>query len=287
MDTRIEAVSFESGSERIGGRLFIPAAVEGQPYPAMVLVHGLGSGGTTMDGCAKDLASRGIAALRFDQRGHGRAVGVYRGNSSDDVLAAASYLRDLPPVDAGRVGVVGHSSGARDALVACATDPHLEPLVCTSTPLDNAAGDDDSSFVSRTRVHESRDGRPSVSRYPQDGPLPWLEGRALRTFSWISGWVRGYRLRVDWRATFEAWARARPSIVITQMEPRPTLIVHTENDRAAPVEGAEILFMKASGPKEFFVRPGGYHSTPVRKGPLRSAWVDWIEEQFTAVGRSL
>ena len=64
------------------------------------------------------------------------------------------------------------------------------------------------------------------------------------------------------------------------MTPRPTLFVHCENDRTSPIGGVEILFMKATNPKEFFVHPGGYHSTPLRRGKLRSAWVAWVAEQM-------
>jgi pimeloyl-ACP methyl ester carboxylesterase len=281
MGIRVDDIVFKSGSERLSGRMFAPAAPDREPGPAIILVHGLGSEGSTMDGCAKALAGRGITTMEFDQRGHGKSSGVYDGDSSNDVLAAAQYLRDQATVDGERIGVVGHSSGARDAIIACTKDSRLEPLVCTSTPADNPAdGSHGLSFIERTGVFGSQRNRSDFSRYPQDGPLPWLNGWALQTFSRSWGWIRGYRLRVDWRATFEAWSRARPSIAITEMDARPTLFVHSENDRTAPVEGAEIVFMKANGPKEFFVRRGGYHSTPVRKGPLRSAWTDWIGEQM-------
>jgi pimeloyl-ACP methyl ester carboxylesterase len=282
MRIRTKDVSFLSGAEQLTGRVFLPADENGGSHPAMVLVHGLGSGGNTMDESARELAQEGIIAFRFDQRGHGPGTSVYDGDSSDDVLAAAAFLRGDRSVDANCVGVLGHSSGARDAIVACAKDPSLNILVCTSTPSDiQIGGEEDSSFVRRTGVLETgATGGDHVSRYPQEGPLPWLDKWPIRALSWISGWARGYRLRVDWRATFEAWDRSRPSIAITEMTPRPTLFVHCENDRTSSVEGVEILFMKASDPKEFFVHPGGYHSTPLRRGKLRSAWVAWIGEQM-------
>ncbi len=281
MRIRTKDVSFTSGAEQLTGRLFLPTDDSGERHPAIVLVHGLGSGGNTMDESARELARKGIAALRFDQRGHGPGTSVYDGDSSDDVLAAAVFLRGDQSVNADWVGVLGHSSGARDAIVACAKDPGFRILVCTSTPSDiQIGGEESSSFVRRTGVYETSTAGDHVSRYPQDGPLPWLDRWPVRALSWISGWARGYRLRVDWRATFGAWDRSRPSIAITDMAPRPTLFVHCENDHTSPVEGAEILFMKASSPKEFFVHPGGYHSTPLRRGRVRSAWVAWIAEQM-------
>ena len=281
MRIQTKDVSFSSGAEQLTGRIFLPADEKGERHPAIVLVHGLGSGGNTMDQSATELAQDGIAAFRFDQRGHGPGTSVYDGDSSDDVLAAAAFLREDRSVDADWVGVVGHSSGARDVIVACAKDPRLRILVCTSTPSDISTGaEEDSSFVRRTGVYETSAPGDHVSRYPQDGPLPWLERWPLRALSWISGWIRGYRLRVDWRATFAAWDRSRPSVAITEMTPRPTLFVHCENDRTSPIGGVEILFMKATNPKEFFVHPGGYHSTPLRRGKLRSAWVAWVAEQM-------
>ncbi len=281
MAIEITHVSVEVGDTHLRGCLFLPTKDADKAVPALVLAHGLGSGGRTMDGCARDLAKRGIAALWFDQRGHGRGDTVYEGDSSDDIIAAATFLRRHPRIDQDRVGVMGHSSGARDAIIACVKDRRLASLVCTSTPADlPVSADEGSSFVRRTRAWEI--GTAAVSRYPHDGPLPWLEGWPLRIASWIWEWVRGHRLRVNWRLTFDAWSRARPSVGIAAMDPRPTLFVHSQNDRTAPVEGAEILLMKAQEPKQLFVRPGGFHSTPVKKGPLRSAWIDWAADQLTS-----
>jgi len=281
MRIRTKDVSFSSGAEQLTGRIFLPADENGWRHPAMVLVHGLGSGGNAMDQSARKLARHGVVAFRFDQRGHGPGTSIYNGDSSDDVFAAAAFLRGERSVDADWVGVLGHSSGARDAIVACTKDPSLRILVCTSTPSDiQMGGEEDSSFLKRTGVYETGAIADHVSRYPQDGPLPWLDRWPIRALSWIVGWARGYRLRVDWRATFEAWDRSRPSIAITEMTPRATLFVHCENDHPSPVGGVEILFMKASSPKELFVHPGGHHSSPLRRGKLRSAWVAWVTEQM-------
>ena len=83
---------------------------------------------------ARDLAQAGVIALTFDQRGHGKSGGAYTGDSSGDERAAAQFIGERGGVDGRRVGIVGHSSGARDAIIACAQiGDGYAALVCSST----------------------------------------------------------------------------------------------------------------------------------------------------------
>ena len=134
MRVNINDVSFGTGGETLAGRLYSPIGVGGaEPRPAAVLVHGLGSGQGAMRGGARDLARRGVVALTFDERGHGKSTGAYTGDSSTDVRAAVQFLGEQDGVDAARVAIVGHSSGARDAILACARWDGFAALVCSST----------------------------------------------------------------------------------------------------------------------------------------------------------
>ena len=88
-----QEVSFQSGEETLVGRTYLPPNSENNELrPAVVLVHGLGSGQKSMGGAARDLARHGVIALTFDQRGHGKSGGAYTGDSSEDVRAAAQFI---------------------------------------------------------------------------------------------------------------------------------------------------------------------------------------------------
>ena len=66
--------------------------------------------------------AQGLVALRFNFRGVGASQGTHeqgRGERSD-VAAALAYLRSLPEIDSGRVGLAGYSFGA--AMAATSAD---------------------------------------------------------------------------------------------------------------------------------------------------------------------
>lgn len=73
---------------------------------------------------ADALTRRGVAVLRYDDRG----VGGSGGGSNDDTTAdfasdaraAMDYLKTRPEIDGDRIGLMGHSEGGSTALIAAA-----------------------------------------------------------------------------------------------------------------------------------------------------------------------
>lgn len=92
---------------------------------------------------AEALAARGIAVLRFDDRGVGASTGDYASGTeltaAADVAAAIAYLRARPDIDPMRVAVLGHSEGARVAMLVGAADSTLAGLVLLSGAADTRA----------------------------------------------------------------------------------------------------------------------------------------------------
>ena len=82
---------------------------------------------------ADSLGRRGIAVLRMDDRGTGASTGTFRGATSadfaEDIRAGLAYLRTRPEIDAGRLGVIGHSEGALIAPMVAAKEPTLKAIV--------------------------------------------------------------------------------------------------------------------------------------------------------------
>jgi pimeloyl-ACP methyl ester carboxylesterase len=124
---------------RLGGQLTIPAGPG--PFPAVVLLSDAGSqdrDGTVgdfapMGQLADYLTRRGIAVLRFDDRGVGKSSGAPAATTADlvsDAQAGLNYLRTRPEIDLAHLGLIGHGEGGNVALLA-ATQPLPPAFVVT------------------------------------------------------------------------------------------------------------------------------------------------------------
>ena len=146
-------VTFDSGSERLTGYLYLPPG-EG-PFPCMITNHGSGIEQGTSDLCrpgtASLLMSWGYASFLPHRRGYGESTGtpwdvevssefgtdlydqqlVARLESeSDDVAAAVDYVAQHPDIDAERIAVMGSSFGGtvtlwastKSSQIRCAVD---------------------------------------------------------------------------------------------------------------------------------------------------------------------
>src|SRR5829696_9258796 len=93
------------------------------PHPAVVLVSGSGPqdrdeqllGHRPFWVLADYLTRRGIAVLRYDDRGVGRSTGRFVDATSedfaDDTRAAVAFLHKRSDIDAAHIGIAGHSEG--------------------------------------------------------------------------------------------------------------------------------------------------------------------------------
>jgi pimeloyl-ACP methyl ester carboxylesterase len=139
-------VTFNSEAEnvRLAGTLLLPAG-EG-PFPAVALVTGSGpqDRDETLMGhkpflvIADALARRGIASLRWDDRGAGASAGDHMGSTVDDFAAdaraAVAFLRSRPEVDGSAIGIVGHSEGGLTGPMVAVADKSLAFLVLLAPP---------------------------------------------------------------------------------------------------------------------------------------------------------
>ena len=117
------------------GRLLIDAAADARC--TLVLGHGAGGGpnASDLELLARELPSRGVTVVRFEQpwRTAGRRVAVAPDKLDEAWLAALAALRASAP-DAAPLYVGGRSAGAR---VACRTADGLDAagVVCLAFPL--------------------------------------------------------------------------------------------------------------------------------------------------------
>ncbi|RTQ53467.1 alpha/beta fold hydrolase [Hymenobacter gummosus] len=113
---------------RLTGTLTVPQGKG--PFPAVVLISDSGpqDRNAVMDNyrmfniLADYLTRRGVAVLRYDDRGVGKSTGNYRLATTADLVsdaqAAMGFLRAHYKINKTQVGMVGHGEGANVALLA-------------------------------------------------------------------------------------------------------------------------------------------------------------------------
>jgi hypothetical protein len=120
---KVEEVSFASKAEGVtmGGTLTFPEGAG--PHPAVILISG--SGAQDRDETifshkpflvlADHLTRRGIAVLRYDDRGVGKSTGSREEATSvdfsEDAEGGLDFLMKRKEIDAKRIGFIGHSEG--------------------------------------------------------------------------------------------------------------------------------------------------------------------------------
>lgn len=105
--------------------LFLP---EEAATAGVVVVHGAGSAKENHFDFARVLRANGMAALCFDQRGHGRSSGEWGPTALGDVLAMCDVLQ----AHASRVGLRGSSMGGFCAIHAAALDSRIGAVAAIS-----------------------------------------------------------------------------------------------------------------------------------------------------------
>ena len=98
---------------------------QGAPAAGVVVVHGAGSAKENHFDFGRLARSNGMAALCFDQRGHGRSRGEWGPTAFGDVLAMCDVLRAEAPA----VALRGSSMGGFCAIHAAALDPDVTAVV--------------------------------------------------------------------------------------------------------------------------------------------------------------
>jgi pimeloyl-ACP methyl ester carboxylesterase len=141
---RQEEVTFRNGDVTLAGTLTLPPT-QG-PHPAVVLITGSGPenrdeeifGFKIFGVLADHLTRKGIAVLRYDDRGvGGSSPGTPQDTSetyAGDVLAAVQYLKGRPDINPKEIGLLGHSEGGIIAPMAATRSPDIAFIILMSAP---------------------------------------------------------------------------------------------------------------------------------------------------------
>ncbi len=140
-----EDVAFDSApGVKLAGTLSLPRGKG--PFPAAVMITGSGAqdrdetllGHKPFAVWADALTRRGVAVLRWDDRGFAKSTGDFSKATSEDFavdgLAAMVYLRTRHEIDPKRIGVIGHSEGGMVGPMMAAKDPRVAFVVMMAGP---------------------------------------------------------------------------------------------------------------------------------------------------------
>jgi len=131
----VEEVFFQSGGNKIVGRLYRPEHVE-KPLPAVVLCHGYPGDTKSMD-VAEALAFGGYVALIFYYQGAWGSEGRYSLTKlEENAKDAVEYILSLPFVDPNRLAIIGHSMGAVPVSKVVSVDGRIKTAVYLSPAAD-------------------------------------------------------------------------------------------------------------------------------------------------------
>ena len=195
-----------SAGHVMAGTLTLPKQRRGK-IPAVITISGSGAqdrdealgfmrGYRPFREIAEALASRGVAALRYDDRGYGSSTGVHgEANTldfADDTRALLAYLRTRPEIDSDKIFLVGHSEGGMIAPMVAAEDRKLRGIVLLAGPAqtgraileyqtrlsadqatDKTPAQRDSLFQAGMKSLESA-GQPWVNYFLTYDPLPFI-----------------------------------------------------------------------------------------------------------------
>ncbi len=132
-------ITFKNDTVTFGATLTVPKDVKHAPVAIILSGTGKQDRDGTMAGhkmfadIADYLSNRGIAVLRFDDRGTGKSTGVYETATTEDFakdgLAALNALKKRKDIDPSRIGFIGHSEGGAAMSIAASRSKDVKFMV--------------------------------------------------------------------------------------------------------------------------------------------------------------
>jgi len=315
---REEEVTFANGAIKLSGTVLVPNG-DGKS-PAVVLVHGSSPNErTTYRTWARHFAENGIAALIYDKRGSGRSTGNTRAASMEDLagdaLAGVRMLKLRRGIDAGKVGIAGHSQGGWIAPLAAARSGGVAFVIVSGaaavTPAEQSiyhradvmreAGIPDAEIAEATRLREKiylfnrklmasdrdlNEFKAALSRELADRKgSRWFAPAELPPEMPNDAPPRG-ALELLFFDASHVWPKVKV----------PVLAIWGDRDTVVPVEKSRTLieaYLKRAGNGDVTVRmiPGVDHGNnivpagdewdfPRRTAEYDSVMVNWIKSRF-------
>ena len=230
------SLTVHSDGLRLAALLVVPPV---RPQGALLVCHGAGSRKENHLVMAEQAATRGLAGMVFDFRGHGESQGVMDAGGWRDVVAAAATLRRES--GAGWLAGRGSSMGGFLLLLAARARPTLFRALALLCPADPQSLLDGLERLDRGLAPASTDV-PAGGRFDSASLQPFLESVDL----------------------VEA-ARGMPRV----------LLAHARDDDAVPFAHSERLARVLAPPTRLIALQSGGHRAPARSPEVARATLDW------------
>jgi dipeptidyl aminopeptidase/acylaminoacyl peptidase len=199
-------------------------------------------------------AARGFVTVRFNVSGSGMAPGGdsvsdpegFRANTHsrerDDLLAVLEHLPRIAPgwIDERRIGLLGHSRGGANAVLAAASEPWRERIKALVT------------WAAISRVDRYSDEQKEAWR--RDGELPVVNARTGQRLALGPGFLEDLETHREELDLDRAAAAVRA----------PWLLIHGDKDESVPTVEVDRLAGHATGVHEVVRIPGGDHTFGAR-----------------------
>ncbi len=242
---KLENVEFQSESVTLLGRMYKPEG--GARRPAVAICHGYPGDTKNMD-LAEELALNGVATLIFYYQGAWGSGGVYSlMRLETGARDAVAYLRTLPYVDPGRVGLISHSMGALPLTKTMSLDPTIRTGVLMSPASDTSA-------------------------FAAGG-----EDTAKRLASMAVGKLEGATQESLLRDMKVVAKNTNPMTLIAKIR-APLMVVVGTMDSVTPPEACRRLFDAAAEPKRWLLVEGADHGFSEHRIPLIKAVTERLQE---------
>lgn len=242
----------------------------GGPFPAVVLISGSGPqdrdealmGHRPFLVLADHLTRRGIAVLRYDDRGVGESTGDFASATTEDfatdALAGVAYLKSRDDVDPGAIGLAGHSEGGLVAPMAAVRSPDVgyivlmagtgvngeEILYAQGALIARAAGVGEVAIAEnrrrQSRIFEVLKSEPDAERAAEAIEAILREGTANASpmsaadAATMDQWIAGQIQQVN-NPWFRFFLTFEPAEVIEKVTV-PVLAINGEKDLQVPFE---------------------------------------------------
>ncbi|MBC7233546.1 MAG: alpha/beta hydrolase [Chloroflexi bacterium] len=228
---------------RLAAHFYLPEGTE--PFPTVVLCHGITSCKENYADIAQFLQQEGFAVLAYDCRGHGESEGALDGQAWQDVGTVLDYLDARPEVDKRRIALVGASMGAHNALYAAAEYPSVRTVVtfCTAAGEQLKAG-----LLSADYWH-------------------WIHASGGQ----VRVTLPDYLLYLETVDIFDLPAR---------ISPRPIFFIHARDDEFVPYTVSERLYAVASKDSRLWLLESGGHTGPRHDPQVQRAVAEWLRTKL-------
>ncbi|HEY3306720.1 MAG TPA: alpha/beta fold hydrolase [Candidatus Binatia bacterium] len=248
---REERITFHNGrKQKLVGVLHRPAV---KPNAAAILCHGMESSKESekIVALSRQLAERGILALRFDFAGSGESEGKFEkmtySGEVENLRAAYNFALQYEPR---KIGIFGSSMGGTVAVMFAAQEKTVAALATVAAP-----------------VHPEKFSAKLLT--PE-------ETRQWRTRGYII--YHDKRLNVSLLDDMERLDVPKAARKISC----PALVIHGDKDDTVPVEEGRELFAALAGPKRLCVIEGSGHrlTEPAHLQKALAESIGWLTQHL-------